>query len=181
LLFKLDYYLFVESNLPTILKKANLTKIILSISVCVLIGFLSSFATRSSVDTWFLTLKKPFFNPPGWVFAPVWTLLYIIMGYAFAIVWSYQGKNRKGKEITKNAMVIFGIQLALNALWSVLFFLLCNPFLALIEILLLWLMIFETIKAFKKVDVFASKLLIPYLAWVSFATILNGSIWFLNS
>ena len=78
-------------------------------------------------------------------------------------------------------MVIFGIQLALNALWAILFFGFCNPFLALIEILLLWLLIFETIKAFNKVDNFASKLLLPYLAWVSFATVLNASIWFLNT
>lgn len=181
MLFKLDYYLFVKSNLPTILKKANLTKIILSISACVFIGFLSSFATRSSVDTWFLTLKKPFFNPPSWLFAPIWTILYILMGYSFSIIWNNRGQSRKSKEIIKKAMMLFGIQLALNAIWSILFFGLCNPFLALIEILLLWLMIFETIKAFKKVDVYASKLLIPYLVWVSFATILNGSIWFLNS
>ncbi|WP_394759871.1 TspO/MBR family protein [Flavobacterium sp.] len=163
------------------MKKANLTKIILSISVCVLIGFLSSFATRSSVDTWFLTLKKPFFNPPSWIFAPVWTILYILMGYSFAIIWSNPSKSRKSKDIIKNAMLLFGIQLALNAIWSILFFGLCNPFLALIEILLLWLMIFETIRAFNKVDNYAAKLLIPYLVWVSFATILNGSIWFLNS
>ena len=78
-------------------------------------------------------------------------------------------------------MILFGIQLALNALWSVLFFGLCNPFLALIEILLLWLFIFETIKAFHKINHFAAKLLLPYLVWVSFATILNGSIWYLNS
>jgi benzodiazapine receptor len=142
---------------------------------------LSSLATRSSVDTWFLTLEKPFFNPPSWVFAPVWIVLYILMGYSFAIIWSNKSQSRRSREIIKNAMLVFGVQLALNALWSVLFFGLCNPFLALIEIALLWLMIFETIKAFNKIDNFASKLLLPYLVWVSFATILNGSIWYLNS
>jgi benzodiazapine receptor len=163
------------------LKKANLTKIIISISVCVLVGLLSSLATKSSVDTWFLTLEKPFFHPPSWVFAPVWIILYVLMGYSFAIIWSNKSQSRRSKEIIKNAMVVFGVQLVLNALWSILFFKLCNPFLALIEISLLWLMIFETIKAFNKIDNFASKLLLPYLVWVSFATILNGSIWFMNS
>ena len=152
-------------------------KIIISVSVCVLVGFLSGFATQSSVTTWFLTLEKPFFNPPGWIFAPVWTLLYIMMGIAFGLIWS---SDFKEKKIVKSAMIVFGIQLGLNALWSILFFGLQNPFLALVEILLLWLFIFETIKAFKKVDDLAYKLLLPYLAWVSFATVLNGSIWFLN-
>ncbi|WP_395046194.1 TspO/MBR family protein [Flavobacterium sp.] len=163
------------------MKKADLTKIIISVSVCVLVGFLSSLVTKSSVETWFLTLEKPFFNPPSWVFAPVWTILYILMGYSFAIIWSNKSQSRRSKEIIKKAMILFGIQLGLNALWSILFFGFCNPFLALIEILLLWLFIFETIKAFSKVDNFASKLLLPYLAWVSFATVLNASIWFLNS
>jgi translocator protein len=153
------------------------TKIIISIVVCVLVGVLSSFATRSSVTTWFLTIEKPFFNPPSWIFAPVWTLLYIMMGYAFGLVWSSDFKDKKS---LKNAMIIFGIQLGLNALWSILFFGLCNPLLAFIEILLLWLMIYETIKIFKPIDNLASKLLYPYLAWVSFATILNVSIWWLN-
>ncbi|AIN73226.1 tryptophan-rich sensory protein [Flavobacterium psychrophilum] len=163
------------------MKKAKLTKIIISISACVLVGLLSSLATQSSVNTWFLTLKKPFFNPPSWIFPLVWTILYILMGYSFAIIWSNESQSKRNKETIKKAMFLFAVQLALNALWSVLFFGLCNPFLALIEILLLWLMILETIKMFTKIDDFASKLLIPYLAWVSFAVILNGSIWFLNS
>ena len=163
------------------MKKADLSKTIISISACVLIGLLSSLATKSSVNTWFLSLEKPFFNPPSWVFAPVWIVLYVVMGYSFAIIWSNKSQSRKSKEIIKKAMIVFGAQLALNALWSILFFKLCNPFLALVEILLLWLMIFETIKAFNKIDNFASKLLLPYLAWVSFAAVLNGSIWYLNS
>ncbi|WP_310555577.1 TspO/MBR family protein [Flavobacterium sp.] len=153
------------------------TKIIISICVCVLVGFLSGFATQSSVKTWFLTIEKPFFNPPSWLFGPVWTLLYIMMGIAFGLIWSSDFKDKKA---VKTAMIVFGIQLGLNALWSILFFGLCNPLLAFIEILLLWLFIFETIKVFKPIDNLASKLLYPYLAWVSFATILNGSIWWLN-
>ena len=152
-------------------------KIIISISVCLLVAFLASLATQSSVKTWFLTIEKPFFNPPAWLFAPVWTVLYIMMGIAFGLIWS---SDFKDKKVVKSAMIIFGIQLALNALWSILFFGLCNPLLAFIEILLLWLFIFETIKVFKPIDGLASKLLYPYLAWVSFATILNASIWWLN-
>jgi translocator protein len=163
------------------LKKALPYKAIISISVCLIIGFLSGFATQSSVKTWFPTLIKPFFNPPSWLFAPVWTLLYILMGYSFAIVWSKKVESRKSKKMIKTAMLLFAVQLVLNALWSILFFGLQNPFLALIEILLLWLMIYETILFFNKIDNFAAKLLLPYLAWVSFATLLNGSIWYLNS
>lgn len=160
------------------MKNITLTKGITAVIVCLTVGFLSGFATQSSIKTWFPTLIKPVFNPPSWLFAPVWTVLYILMGLAFAIVWSKQIKNNKTKN---KAMALFGIQLLLNALWSVLFFGLCNPFLALIEILLLWLFIYETIRAFQKIDTTASRLLYPYLAWVSFATILNGSIWYLNS
>ena len=152
-------------------------KIIISISVCLLVAFLASIATQSSVKTWFLTIEKPFFNPPAWLFAPVWTVLYIMMGIAFGLIWS---SDFKDKKVVKSAMIIFGIQLFLNALWSILFFGLCNPLLAFIEILLLWLFILETIKVFKPIDSLASKLLYPYLAWVSFATILNASIWWLN-
>lgn len=159
--------------------KIKLSKGIISVAVCVLVGFLSGFATQSSVKTWFPTLVKPFFNPPAWVFAPVWTILYILMGLSIAIVWS--NENVKKGENKKKAMFLFGVQLLLNALWSILFFGLCNPFLAFIEILLLWLLIFETIKAFGKIDTLASKLLYPYLVWVSFATLLNGSIWYLNN
>jgi translocator protein len=101
-----------------------------------------------------------------------------MMGLAFAIIWS--NVDEKHAELKKKAMVLFGIQLILNALWSILFFRMCNPFLAFLEIILLWLLIFETIKAFSKVDILASRLLYLYLAWVSFATVLNGSIWYLN-
>ena len=97
----------------------KLVKITFSVLGCVLVGFLSGFATQSSVKTWFLTIEKPFFNPPSWLFAPVWTLLYIMMGIAFGLIWS---SDFKDKKMVKSAMIIFGIQLALNALWSILFF-----------------------------------------------------------
>lgn len=144
--------------------------------VCVSVGYYSGTVTRDSITTWYPTLVKPFFNPPNWIFAPVWTLLYIMMGIAAGLVWS----SDSNIKAIKKALGVFAIQFGLNALWSYLFFGLHNPLLALVEIVLLWLMIWETYNQFKKIDKVAAYLLIPYLAWVSFATILNASIWWLN-
>lgn len=155
----------------------KLVRISLVVTTCLLIGYLSGMVTRESVETWFPTLIKPVFNPPSWVFFPVWTILYVMIGISGGLVWS---KLESNQEIVKKAFLIFVIQLALNALWSYLFFGLRNPLLAFIEIILLWLMIFETYNQFRKIDKTAAYLLLPYLAWVSFATILNGSIWWLN-
>ncbi len=144
---------------------------------CLAVGYFSGMVTKEAIATWYPTLEKPFFNPPNWVFAPVWALLYIMMGIAAGLVWNKIETNEK--EVVK-AMQFFIIQLALNALWSFLFFGLHNPFLALIEIVLLLLIIFETYVQFKKINPISGKLLLPYLAWVSFATLLNASIWWLN-
>lgn len=144
---------------------------------CLAVGYFSSLITRENIPTWYVTLKKPIFNPPNWVFAPVWTLLYIMMGIAAGRVWN---KVDSDQQNAKKGMYFFIAQLALNALWTYLFFGMHNLFLSLIEIVLLWLMIYETIIQFKKVDKIASKLLIPYLVWVSYATILTGSVWYLN-
>jgi len=164
---------FVEN-----LNKMNkIVRIALVVSTCLLVGFLSSKVTQQSISTWYPTLVKPVFNPPNWVFAPVWTLLFIMMGVAGGMVWNHLEEN---PERVKKAFQFFIIQLGLNALWSYLFFGLQNPLLALIEIVLLWLMIFETFNQFKKINSTAAKLLIPYLAWVSFASLLNFSIWWLN-
>ena len=152
-------------------------KIAILVATCVSVGFLSSIATQSSVNTWFPTLEKPFFNPPAYLFAPVWTTLYVMMGIAAGIVW---GKIDIMRQQVSSALVFFAIQLGLNALWSILFFGLQNPLLAMIEIVILWLMIYETIIKFNKIDKIATYLLIPYILWVSFATILNASIWWLN-
>ncbi|HRZ31073.1 MAG TPA: tryptophan-rich sensory protein [Flavobacterium sp.] len=152
-------------------------KIAIVVAVCLAVGYGSGLATQSSITTWFPTLNKPFFNPPNWLFAPVWTILYVMMGVSAGLIWS---KMETVPILVKKALWVFTIQLILNALWSFLFFGMCNPFLALLEILLLWLMIVETIKVFKSIDSLASKLLIPYFLWVSFAMILNGGIWWLN-
>ena len=152
-------------------------RIITAVAICLVIGYLSGMVTKESITTWYPTIVKPVFNPPNWIFAPVWSLLYLMMGIAAGLVWN---KIETDEKNVVKAMKFFIIQLALNALWSYLFFGLHNPLLALIEILLLLFMIFETYSQFKKIDSLAGKLFIPYLAWVSFATILNASIWWLN-
>lgn len=155
----------------------KITRILAVVVTCLAIGYFSGIVTRSSIDTWYPTLIKPSFNPPNWVFAPAWSLLYLLMGVAAGLVWD---RIEYEKEVVKNALVFFAIQLALNALWSYLFFGLMNPLLALIEIFVLWLMIYETLLKFVKINKVAGYLLVPYLLWVSFATILNASIWWLN-
>ncbi len=152
-------------------------KILVCVATCIGIGYMSGIATQSGVKTWFPTLIKPSFNPPSWLFAPVWSLLYMMMGIAAGLVWS---RIEFEREAVEKALRLFVIQLALNALWSVLFFGLQNPMLALIEIVLLWLMIYETYIKFIKIDKIAGYLFIPYLLWVTFATVLNASIWWLN-
>jgi len=152
-------------------------RILLCVVICLAVGYLSSITTQSSIKTWYPTIEKPIFNPPNWVFAPVWTLLFILMGIAAGRVWNQLETN---KELVKKGLLFFGVQLALNALWSYLFFGLQNIFLALIEIILLRLVIYETYLIFKKIDKKASYLLLPYLAWVGFATILTASIFWLN-
>ena len=154
----------------------KILKIVLVIVVCVTIGYLSGMVTRDSITTWYPTLVKPVFNPPNWIFAPVWTLLYLMMAIAAGLVWT---SNCEDKAV-KKALGFFAIQFGLNALWSYLFFGLHNPLVALFEIFLLLLMIFETYVLFKKIDKLAGLLLVPYLAWVSFAMVLNFSIWWLN-
>ncbi len=150
--------------------------ILIAVAVCLLIGFLSSFATQSSVNDWYITLNKPSFNPPNTIFAPVWTVLYILMGISAGIVWS------KGFHHiwVKTALYHFGFQLLFNALWSIVFFGLKNPLWALVVILVLLTLIILTIKWFKVVSKLAALLLIPYLLWVCFASILNYQIWMLN-
>lgn len=155
----------------------KILRISLVVMTCLVIGYLSGMVTRENIITWYPTLVKPIFNPPNWVFAPVWTVLFIMMGVAGGIVWS---KLESDEENVKKAFKFFMIQLGLNALWSFIFFYLHNPFLALIEVILLLLMIYETYSQFKKIDKIAGYLFIPYLAWVSFAMILNFSIWYLN-
>lgn len=155
----------------------KITRILAVVVTCLAIGYFSGIVTRGSIATWYPTLIKPSFNPPNWIFAPVWSMLYVMMGVAAGIVWN---KIESDKEVVKKALVVFAVQLGLNALWSFLFFGLMNPMLAGLEIIILWLMIYETYLQFVKINKIAGYLLLPYLAWVSFATVLNASIWWLN-
>jgi benzodiazapine receptor len=155
----------------------RITKILTVVVTCLVIGYFSGIVTRAAIITWYPTLVKPSFNPPNWIFAPVWSTLYIMTGIAAGLVWDRIESNT---ELVKKALVIFALQLALNALWSYLFFGLMNPMLALLEIVILWLMIYETYVQFGKINKIAGYLFIPYLLWVSFAMVLNASIWWLN-
>ncbi len=151
-------------------------KIIISILICQLAGVIGSFFTRQSVSTWYQTLRKPFFTPPSWLFAPAWTTLFLLMGIALYLVWE------KGfeKEKNKKALFWFSTQLILNILWSAFFFGLRSPIGGLIEIIILWGVIFATIQSFYEVSKKAAYLLVPYFFWTSFALILNFSIFILN-
>ncbi|MDA6070517.1 tryptophan-rich sensory protein [Flavobacterium sp. AC] len=155
----------------------KIVKIVIALFICLMVGYSASTVTRPSVESWYPTLIKPIFNPPNWIFMPVWTMLYILMAVAAGLVWD---KIKEQNQEVKVALGFFLIQLTLNAIWSYIFFGLKNPMLALIEIALLWLMIYETYLKFTKINKTAGYLLIPYMAWVAFAGILNASIWWLN-
>lgn len=142
---------------------------------CLMAGFIGSIATTPAIPAWYASLNKPWFSPPNWLFGPVWTILYILMGVSLYLVikGGVNDRNRKG-------FYLFGAQLSLNILWSIIFFGLKNPFFAFIEILFLAAMIILTIIEFRKSDKRAAWLLAPYLAWVIFATVLNLYVWMLN-
>lgn len=148
-------------------------KIVLAIVLCELAGFIGSIFTTPSIPTWYASLIKPSFSPPNWIFGPVWTTLFALMGVSLYFLW-------EKREKAKTALVLFSIQLVLNVLWSILFFGLKNPTLALIEIAILWIFILITALKSLKISKLASGLFIPYLLWVSFASFLNLQIVLLN-
>jgi translocator protein len=154
----------------------NYSKLIAALAICYFVAFAGSLVTTPAIDGWYATLNKPSFNPPNWIFGPVWTLLYTMMGISLYIVWNKGIANKKDKK----AVAAFFIQLFLNFMWSFVFFGLQLPLLAFVVILVLWGSIFYTIVLFKKRSTLAAYLLIPYLAWVSFASILNLFIVLLN-
>jgi tryptophan-rich sensory protein len=156
--------------------RKTIVRVVVAVSVCLLVGALSGFATQSSVDTWYATLNKPSFNPPNWLFAPVWTVLYILMGIAAGIVWGH-GYYHKW---VKTALYFFGFQLLFNATWSIVFFGLQSPLPAFVILLALLALIVLTIRWFHIVNRAAALLMVPYLLWVIFAGILNFKIVQLN-
>ncbi|MHC1756605.1 MAG: TspO/MBR family protein [Methanosarcina sp.] len=157
--------------------KVNIFRLLVSVIICQLAGAIGSIFTSSSLESWYLLLEKPAFNPPSWVFFPVWTTLYTLMGISLYLIWE---KGLQQREV-KVGVFLFGLQLGLNILWSLLFFGLRAPYYALLEILVLWLAILLTAIQFWKVSKTASVLLIPYILWVSFAALLNYQIWVLNT
>jgi tryptophan-rich sensory protein len=145
------------------------------VAICLFTAQLGSMLTRPSIGTWYAALAKPAWTPPNWLFAPVWTTLYIMMAVAAWLIW-----KTHGLQAASVAMRLFAVQLALNVGWSALFFWLHRPGMAFAEIVLLWVFILLTILAFWKLSVTAGWLMIPYLAWVGFAALLNFAIWRMN-
>lgn len=154
----------------------NFLRLVLSIVVCESVGIIGSVFTLPAITTWYITLNKPSFNPPNWLFGPVWTILFLLMGVSAYLIWN-KGLKKKG---VKTALLIFAVQLALNFLWSLFFFGLHSPLLAFIDIIFLWLAILLTIAKFWNLSRPAAGILFPYLLWVSFASFLNFAIIGLN-
>jgi len=155
---------------------SNIVKLILSVVVCQLPGIVGAFFTSDSTTEWYALLNKPSYNPPDWIFGPVWIVLYLMMGISLFLIWKEDLKN---KEI-RSAFIIFIVQLIFNALWSIVFFGAQSIIGGLIVIIILWVLILITILKFIKISRVAGILLIPYLLWVSFATVLNFFIYKLN-
>jgi benzodiazapine receptor len=158
------------------LKRGQIVKLLVSILIVLLAGFIGSIFTSPSIPTWYASLQKPAFNPPNWLFAPAWTILYVLMGISAYLIWD-KGFKKKGVRI---ALIVFAVQLVLNSLWSVLFFGLHSPLYAFIEIIFLWIAILFTILKFYKISKTAAYLLIPYICWVTFASVLNYYVLILN-
>lgn len=176
--------------------KHSLLLLVFCVGISLLAGVIGSVGTAEFISTWYVNLNKPFFNPPNWVFGPVWTLLYIMMGTALYRVWlglaktagvvgwfKYQLQKTFGKrkqDRIRSAVIFFLVHLVVNALWSLVFFGMQEIGGAFIIILLLWLMILYLIYEFIRLDKVAGLLLLPYFLWVSFASILNYSLWMMN-
>lgn len=153
----------------------DLLALALLVGICLGIGGLGGAVTASSVTEWYPTLNKPSFNPPNWVFGPVWTTLYAMMGIAAWRVW-----RSADRDSARGPLAVFALQLAVNLGWSIAFFGLRDPGLAVAVILVLDLLVLATALMFRRIDGLAALLLVPYLAWIAFATVLNVAVWRLN-
>jgi benzodiazapine receptor len=158
------------------IRHGEIAKLVLSILICQAAGIAGSFFTASSVDSWYPSLIKPAFTPPGWVIGLVWIFLFTLMGIALFLVWR-EGIKRPA---VKAALTIFAVQLAVNVLWSLAFFGLKSPLAGIVVIVVLWVLILLTIVRFLPLSRVAALLMVPYILWVSFAAFLNISIWWLN-
>lgn len=159
------------------MKLRNFFILVLFVGLSELAGIIGSMFTVSAIPGWYSTLLKPALNPPSWIFGPVWITLYVLMGIAAFLVWRTGWKKRP----VRVALMLFGLQLFLNTIWSIIFFGLHSPLPALVDIILLWLAIIATMVSFYKISRAAAFLLVPYLFWVTFATYLNCAFWILNT
>jgi len=150
-------------------------KLSVSLLLPIGLGSIAGIFTTKEIVGWYASLDKPSFNPPSYLFGPVWTALYILMGVSMFLIW-----NRPKTELRQKALTIFGIQLFFNFWWSILFFSFHTAFLAVVDILIMWFLIIYMISIFKKIKPVAAYLQIPYFLWVTFATVLNICIWYLN-
>ena len=157
------------------MKKSNGIKLMISIVLCVSLGSVGGLVTVNEIPTWYASLNKPSFNPPNWLFGPVWTTLYLLMGISAYLIW----KQPVSKERNK-ALQFFILQFILNFCWSFIFFGLHATGWAFIEMIALWILILLTILHFSRHSKLAAWLLVPYISWVSFALLLNAAIWRLN-
>jgi tryptophan-rich sensory protein len=157
------------------MKTAKLFKFLVSLILPIGLGSIAGMVTAKEIPLWYDTLVKPSFNPPSYLFGPVWTVLYILMGISMFLIW-----NTPKTELRQKALTVFGVQLFFNFWWSILFFSFHTIILSILDILLMWFLIIYMIMLFKKIKPIAAYLQIPYLLWVTFATALNICIWYLN-
>jgi benzodiazapine receptor len=158
------------------LQVGDIVSLVVAVVIPLVVGGLGGIATASAIPTWYQGLDKPAWNPPNWVFGPVWTLLYVLMGVAAWLVWRQGWDNPQ----VRGALAIFGVQLLLNLFWSLIFFGLRSPGWAVLEIAVLWGFILATTVQFYRLESVAGLLLVPYQLWVTFAAVLNATIWQLN-
>ncbi len=154
----------------------NWIKLVISIALPLAVGGVAGFFTQPEIEGWYRTIQKPLWQPPAWLFAPVWTTLYVMMGIALYLIW----KSTAPQQQKRTAIILWAVQLLLNFFWSAIFFKHHKIGLALIDIVALWLAILLTIFAFARINRVAAWLLVPYISWVSFAGILNFTIYRLN-
>jgi tryptophan-rich sensory protein len=157
------------------MNKSNVIKLVISLLLPLSVGAIAGMFTSQAVPTWYASLNRPSFSPPNWVFGPVWTTLYILLGISFFLIW-----KESSSKLRNLAIIVFAIQMLLNFAWSFIFFYFNLIGAALIEIILLWISIAFMIYLFHKIKPLAAYLNIPYLLWVSFATILNAGYYFIN-
>lgn len=170
-------HLHIKEKMARVVKIPSFWKLVIAVLVCELIGISSGLLANTSMNNWFATLQKPSWNPPAFLFGPVWTLLYLIMGISFWLVW----KSIADKADKREAMIAFVIQLIPNFFWSILFFRLQSPLLGFVDIALMIYTISITIYHFRAISLPASWLMAPYLLWVCFAAVLNFNILILNT